>query len=387
MRRSKLQDLRVRDVMSSDPVTASPDDTLGDVLGKMKTREVHEVPVVRGKAVAGLVTMTGIIRRKALPPSTRVSTVMQPAPEAGPEDDLPTVAGRMLQGGLRALPVCERKKLLGIVSRTDLVRAIASLEEFADVPVRDVMTPTPQTISEDDPIEHAVRTMQALGERSVPVVDEHRHLVGVVGHRDVSDLFARPKPRQSAGAVSGEKTHLQAQAKGVMRYPVVTVGPDATVAQAAALMVKHDISSVIVVDRDEPAGVVTKLDLVTLVAGLKEREELLVQISGLEEQPDVYDSLYEVIRKAMQKLAQIVTPRSLVVHVQTYKAEGDRFKYSLHARFTTAHRMYYLSHFDWDLHGAMAGLMDLFERQIVKEKERRVTDRKRHHSPARARAK
>jgi ribosome-associated translation inhibitor RaiA len=41
--------------------------------------------------------------------------------------------------------------------------------------------------------------------------------------------------------------------------------------------------------------------------------------------------------------------------------------------------MYYLTHFDWDLHKAMQGLMDILEKQILKEKERRVTERKRHH--------
>jgi len=378
MRRSKLQDLRVRDVMTSDPVTIAPDETLGDALGKMKKFEVHELPVLRGKVLAGIVTMSGIMRRRALPPTTKVETILQPAPEITPDDDLPTVAERMLQAGFRAMPVIERKRLIGIVSRTDLARSIATLEEFKDVAVRDVMTPTPQTVSEDNTLEHAIRTMQSLGERSIPIVDRNRHLVGVVGLRDLQDVFARPKERSQAGTLTGEKVRLELEVKSVMRTPPVTVGPAATVAQAAQLMLKNDISSVIVVDKDEPVGIVTKLDLVELVAGLKEREELLVQISGLEdEQPDVYESLYDVIRKAMRKIANIATPRSLTVHVQAYKAEGDRAKYSLHARFTTAHGMYYLRHFDWDLHQAMAGLMDLLEKQITREKDRRVTDRRR----------
>src|SRR2546425_8608990 len=324
MRRSKLQDLRVRDVMSSNPVTVTLEETLGDVLGKLKKHEIHEVPVLRGKVVAGLVTMTGIMRRRTLPPETGVATLVQPAPEVAPEDDLPTVAEKMLQGGFRALPVVERKRLVGIVSRTDLARAIAEGDEFKDIAVNTVMTPSPQAASEDDSVEQAVRTMQSLGERSLPVVDRARRLVGIIGHRDIADLFARPKTRQQQGDTAGEKTRLDIPVKSVMRTPVVTVGPEASVQHAAELMLKYDISSVIVADREEPTGVVTKLDLVELVAGLKEREELLVQISGLDEQPDVYESLYDVIRKAMKKLANIITPRSLTVHVQTYKAEGDR---------------------------------------------------------------
>jgi CBS domain-containing protein/ribosome-associated translation inhibitor RaiA len=233
-------------------------------------------------------------------------------------------------------------------------------------------------VSEDETLEHAIRLMQSLGERSLPVVDPHGYLVGVVGMKDVQDVFAVPKERPQAGATTPEKIKLELQAKGVMRYPVVTVGPDASVRKAAELMLKNHISSVIAVEKDTPVGVVTKLDLAELLVGRKEREEVLVQISGLEEeQPDVYEALYDIIRKAMKKISNITMPRSLTVHVQAYKAEGDRAKYSLHARFQTAHRMYYLAHFDWDLNVAMAGLMDLLEKQILKAKERRVTDRRR----------
>jgi len=378
MRRSKLRDLHVRDIMSADPVTVTPEDTLGDALGKMKKHEVHELPVLRGKVLAGLVTMTGTMRRKALPPTTKVSTILEPVPEVTPDDDLPTVAEKLIQTGFRALPVVERKRLVGIVSRTDLAKAIAGLEEFDGAPVRDIMTPNPQTVSEDETLEHAIRLLQSLGERSLPVVDPHGHLVGVVGVKDIQDVFARPKERTQAGGRVPEKSKLELRMKGVMRGPVVTVGPDASVRQAADLMVKNQISSVIVVEKDTPVGVVTKLDLAELLVGRKEREEVLVQISGLEEeQPDVYEALYDIIRKAMKKISNITMPRSLTVHVQAYKAEGDRAKYSLHARFQTAHRMYYLAHFDWDLNVAMAGLMDLLEKQILKAKERRVTDRRR----------
>ncbi|TLZ63498.1 MAG: CBS domain-containing protein, partial [Methanobacteriota archaeon] len=217
MRRSKLQDLRVRDIMSADPVTVTPDETLGDALGKMRKQEVHELPVLHGKVLAGLITMTGIIRRKALPHETKVSTLVQPAPEVAPGDDLPTVAEKLIQTGFRALPVVDGKRLIGIVSRTDLAKVIADLEEFESVKVRDVMTPHPQTVSEDESLEHAIRLMQSLGERSLPVLDAHGRLVGVVGIKDIQDIFARPKTRESAGGIGGEKVHLDLQVKGVMR--------------------------------------------------------------------------------------------------------------------------------------------------------------------------
>ncbi len=377
MARSKLLDTHVRDVMSTEPVTVTQDATLGDVLGSMKSHDVHEIAVVRGKVLVGLATLTGIAKRRALPPTTSVSSIMQVPPEVSPEDDLPTVAERMLQGGFRAVPVCERKKLVGIVSRTDVARAVAVAGEFKGVAVKGVMTPSPQVARDEETVEQATRTMQSLGERSLPVIDKRGRLVGVIGNRDITAFFGRKEVGQHAGDVAGEKTRLQVQVKGVMHSPPIVTGPETSVADAVQLMLTNDVSSVIVVEKDAPAGVFTKLDLLDLVAGLKEREEFLVQISGLEEQPDVWDSLYEVIQKGMKKIAQVTTPKSLTVHVQTYKAEGDRWKYSLRARFTTARRMYYQAYVDWDLHETVAGLMGLLEAQVLKEKERRITDRRR----------
>src|SRR6266511_6169849 len=309
MKRIKVQDLRVSDYMSTDLVTAAPDDTIGDLLGKMK-----------GKA------------------------------------------------------------LVGILSRSDLVRALVETRALEGVVARDFMTPNPQCVAEDDTVEHAVQIMRSLGERSVPVVDKNRHLRGVVGMKDVVDLFARPKQREQYGERAGREEKVTLEVKGVMRYPPLTTGPDADVQHAGELMAKHHVSSIIVTEEDAPIGIITTQDLMQFLASLREREQLFVEIGGLEDDPkDTYDEIYAVVQKEMRRIAQLVQPRTLAIHIQTYKPEGDRWKYSLRARFTSSHRIYYAHHFDWDLHVALADLLDTLYKRIVKEKERKVTERKRHH--------
>ena len=81
-----------------------------------------------------------------------------------------------------------------------------------------------------------------------------------------------------------------------------------------------------------------------------------------------------------RNLLPLVTPRILNIHVVQYKAEGDRSKWSLRARFATDHQMYYLKHFDWDLFLALDGLLDQLEARIKEQKDVRITERKRHHS-------
>jgi CBS domain-containing protein len=49
--------------------------------------------------------------------------------------------------------------------------------------------------------------------------------------------------------------------KEIMTTPVVTVAPQATVAQALRAMIDHDIGAVVVADGDAAAGVFTERDL------------------------------------------------------------------------------------------------------------------------------
>ena len=381
MKRNRVQDLPVSAYMSTDLVTATPDDTLGDVLGKMKSNDVHELPVLERKKLAGVVTMRELMRRRNLPPTTKVSTVLEIAPEITPDTALPEAAEKMISAGFRAIPVVKGKSLIGIVSRSDIVRALVDTRAVEGVAVREFMTPNPQCVAEDDTVEHAVQIMRSLGERSVPVVDKNRHLKGVVGLKDVVELFARPKVREHYGERAGREEKVGLEVKGVMRYPPYTVGPDADVHHAAELMAKNHISSIIVTENDEPVGIITSQDLMQFLAGLRERQQLFVEIGGLEDDPkDTYDEIYDIVQKEMRRIAPLVEPRTLAIHLQKYKPEGDRWKYSLRARFTTAHRIYYAHHFDWDLHVALTGLLETLYKRIVKEKERKVTERKRHHS-------
>src|SRR5207249_11210796 len=124
MKRNKVQDLRVSDFMSTNLVTASRDDTLGDVLGKMKSNDIHELPVLERKKIVGVVTMRELMRRRNLPPNTKVSTVLQVPPELTPDTVLPESSEKMIMTGFRSIPVAQGKSLVESQSRSGLVRAL-----------------------------------------------------------------------------------------------------------------------------------------------------------------------------------------------------------------------------------------------------------------------
>src|SRR2546426_3960138 len=248
MKRNKVQDLRVSDFMSTDLVTATPDETLEDFLGKMKSNDTHDPRVIERKKLVGVVTMRELMRRRNPPPPTKVSTVLKTPPQISPETPLPEAAEKMISAGFRAIPVVKGKALVGIISRSDIVRALVETRALEGVLVRDFMTPNPQAVAEDDTVEHAVQIIRSLGEHSVPVVDKHRHLRGVVGLKDVVELFARPKVREQYGDRAGREEKVVIEVKSVMRYPPLTVGPEAEVHHAAEMMAKNHVSSIIITE-------------------------------------------------------------------------------------------------------------------------------------------
>ena len=378
MPKLRLRDLKVRDFMSREVVTGTADEPISEILGRMQAHDIHQIPILEKKRLVGVVSMAAIARHNSAQPGSKAQHLVQKTPEVPPDMELAVAAETFLSSGARTLPITEKGKLVGILSRSDVVRALARCEEIDGITVAQVMTPQPQCVAAKETVAQARTIMAGLGERAVPVVDADRKLVGVVGLKDLADLFARPKEKFGRQGRASEKDPVKVEIGSIMRPPV-TARPDATLSKALESMAASRISTIVAEENQEPVGILTTADVVEIAARFRERDGILVQISGLEEQRDVYEAMYAIIQKAMRRIGDIVTPRILNLHVVQYKADGDRSKWSIRARFATDRELYHFKHFDWDLFKTLDGLLDQLEAHIKKEKDRRVAERKGHH--------
>jgi CBS domain-containing protein len=82
-------------------------------------------------------------------------------------------------------------KLLGIFSERDLLTKVAGLaESYTDKPIRDFMTPNPETICSGDTLAFALHKMDGGGYRHLPVISGGRP-TGVISVRDLLRHFTR----------------------------------------------------------------------------------------------------------------------------------------------------------------------------------------------------
>ncbi len=135
--------------------------------------------------------------------------------------------------------------------------------------VRDVMTETVVTVRPDTGYKEIVDALIEAGVSAVPVVDEQGHVLGIVSEADLlhkvefvggnaqSRVYERLRHR-AARAKAGGDTAVE-----LMSRPVITIGADASVTEAARLMEEARIKRLPVVDDDSGVlrGIVARRDL------------------------------------------------------------------------------------------------------------------------------
>ncbi len=131
--------------------------------------------------------------------------------------------------------------------------------------VRDLMTEKIFALRADDDIQMARDLMDERNVRHVPVVDEDRHLVGLVSERD---LLRSMYPSTSELPVGTQHAVLQrVKVSAIMTRDVETVEPDDALAAAAQVMLDNKYGCVPVVVEGGPVeGILTESDFVRYLA-------------------------------------------------------------------------------------------------------------------------
>ena len=233
----------------------------------MRVKGFHEIPVLQRSRLAGMITFESLARRVSRATATKVGSMVSMAPLITPRLLLPEVAELLLGSGLRGGPVVGPKgELLGVISRTNLVAALADHPAFPNEGVDRIGSPATVVVREDDTVRHLQAQIRILEEHPLPVVDRKGHLVGAVGVADLASVLWRPD--------TGGKRDLPQRARALdvrvasfMRSPAITVETHTHAAEAARRMTDEKVSSVFVVEQDRPTRIVAQADLLGLVVG------------------------------------------------------------------------------------------------------------------------
>jgi CBS domain-containing protein len=135
--------------------------------------------------------------------------------------------------------------------------------------IKDVMTRNVITVGPRTPLKDVARLMVTRRVSGMPVVDDDGSVLGVVSE---GDILAKERGRPGTASLfdhllevngSASLKHDARDAADAMTSPAVTIRPDRSVAEAAAMMLDRCVNRLPVVDKHgKLAGIVTRADLV-----------------------------------------------------------------------------------------------------------------------------
>ncbi|MDQ2907594.1 MAG: CBS domain-containing protein [Ktedonobacteraceae bacterium] len=116
--------MKVKDVMSTDVITVKEDQTRQQAASLLTKHRISGLPVVNDEGlVTGIVTEYDVISREG----EQVKHIMtRGIISVSADSDLEDVRQILVNESIRRLPVLDQGRLVGIVSRADLVREAAT---------------------------------------------------------------------------------------------------------------------------------------------------------------------------------------------------------------------------------------------------------------------
>lgn len=269
------------------PISIPPNTTILDARDILIRHRIGRLIIEFNKKPVGIITEKDIARSISIfsgKPIAKilVRDIMSKNPiTVLPDDSIYDCAKLMKKHGISSVIVKNsRGNLVGIVTKTDLVSTFLMLST-ASLPISKIMTKKVITVSPNDSIFEVESILLNNKIRRV-VVSKNKTPVGIITYRDfvpakTFDLYKEFtdseerteifwNPRLNEFNVNNLSYLLTFLAKDIMTKEPFFVSPNDVVYTAAILMIRHGISGLPVVHGKKLVGIVTKTDIVNVIA-------------------------------------------------------------------------------------------------------------------------
>ncbi|WP_135823585.1 CBS domain-containing protein [Halorussus ruber] len=267
----------------SEVVTVELPGTRDDVLEYLQERSFSSVPVVKNEEgnekFRGLVSRDNLIEN---PDEDQLAMLMRDVPTTTQDTTIEEAAALMVSEGARRVPVVDGE-LEGIITVTDVVRAIADGDADGDEKVGDIASRDVNTTYVEVPLTVAERELYYANLPYAVVLGEDGEMDGVLTEVDIIEVARVVEGEDDTGdSIADEdddwkwesikavgKRYLPtrnveipaAPVEEFMTDDVVTVSGEKTAKEVAQMMLRNDVEQIPLVNGDRLTGIVRDVNL------------------------------------------------------------------------------------------------------------------------------
>jgi PAS domain S-box-containing protein len=256
--------LDVGDIMSRDVASVSPGSTVVSAAEIMSSSNISCIVVSDNGCISGIVTETDMLKKAVAEgrdfSSMKIEQIMSSPVRSVARNLSVMEASKIMEvEKIRRLVIMDEKKPVGIITQSDLVRALASYTLSKEV--SEIMTSDVTVVASSETVKAAAEFMASQDISCLVVIDDDS-VVGIFTERDLLKRVVAAKRNPA-------RTHMT----DVMTSPVITVPSDCSVLSARRLLEKTSIRRLVVVDDDNLRGVITQTDILKAIKTMLEEEE------------------------------------------------------------------------------------------------------------------
>ena len=299
--------LNVGDVMSKEVAVISPEEIVISAAKIMFDSKISCLVVMDSGNVEGIITETDVLKRVGDKGKdiyrTKLSQIMSSPVESVPPD-LSVLEASKIMGvkHIKRLPILRDEKLVGIVTQTDLVRALTSYGLWRDI--SEIMSRDISGIQRNASVAEAAELMTSRKISCIIAMDGD----DVVGVLTEKDLLGR--------VVALQRDPANTRVEEVMSFPVTSMPPTFSVYSASKVMEEMNIRRLVIMKDKRLCGVVTQTDIFMAVRNkLQAEEEKSLRLLD-ESKSNIYktdlDGKITYINPAFMELLEVSGPDELL---------------------------------------------------------------------------
>ncbi len=359
----------VDEIMTANPLAIDEEETVSYAMNKMREKTIAQLPIVARGKYAGMISYRELLRRKSLHLNSKVRNFAMNPPVLSKDNTIKDAIELLKDTSLGAIPVLEKEKLVGLVSRTDIIKNISSFEEVNQFLAQDVMN-EPFSVTLESDVEEALEKIREHDADLVPVVDKEDKIQGLVRLENVANYDIISKEKMGSGDFS-QKERMDVQAKSIMDTPIFSYEDD-KLTTSCDLMVKNHLHSIPVCNKGmKLTGIITIDDVIGVISADEEAEGLLINISGLSSgDTDLYETIYAMAEKFVPRFSRILNLKGATLNIHVIKYHGEesgRAKYSIRSRLLARKTNLAVSSSGWNAGKVMSEIFETYEKRAKKE--------------------
>lgn len=280
--------MNVADIMSSPVYVLNADEPVSRARKLMLRHRISTLLVLNEGKMVGIVTKSDITNRLAqAEPLWRRRPIDQipikllmteSVITIYPEASISQAAALMLENGVHNVPVV-KNDIVGIVTRTDLVRYVAENSEEMKTKIPKLMSEDVVSVHRHHTINHVIDEMNRNEIERVIVKDDAGKPVGIISSKSLAlnlltdfqgELSTKNIKMARKSSPAGQKTFRYVKevpliAEDIMISPINSIDVNENVSAAAKKMIEEGVTALPVSDEEDIVGILSRTDIMKAI--------------------------------------------------------------------------------------------------------------------------